>query len=338
MQEYCPSCRDTRSLQEMGPVISQGGLLVQEVVCSFCHSTFLLPMTHYNPGYQLAMLLEQIFPPDPTESSSFVMRVDKAFVANGELSNIAYKSMVSYLVRRLIMSGKYLRRLYGEDDMTFIRQLRMYLTRTLNLNDAQASKLVPAIRECIAAKRGKHDISELRQAIRLRDGSNCYICGRPLAFNYQNAIANQESEATDETPLAGLNSQPPQVLLRPEVEHEWPIAVGGRDAMFNFRLACNECNEEKGDYINSSDYHYEQISIQSRRNDDHFWNEFEHVSRMAVWAKQGYKCADPSCDRQASRDGSLEFVRRDPDDSWHYLNIDAYCDYHASRLTRRREQ
>jgi hypothetical protein len=48
---------------------------------------------------------------------------------------------------------------------------------------------------------------------------------------------------------------------------------------------------------------------------------------IALWAKSNFKCK--ICGKPASNVGKLKLSRINLDDSWHFLNIDAYCEQHA---------
>ncbi|MCU0493390.1 MAG: hypothetical protein MUD01_17525, partial [Chloroflexaceae bacterium] len=85
---------------------------------------------------------------------------------------------------------------------------------------------------------------------------------------------------------------------------------------------CN--NEIKNDRLDLYDYHYELISLPLDENDRGFENELVSHHKVAVYAKSNYSCV--ACGQPAHRIGKLNVGRKDSTDSWHFLNMVAYCD------------
>ena len=100
--------------------------------------------------------------------------------------------------------------------------------------------------------------------------------------------------------------------------------MGGLNERENIRVACGKCNNKlKRNRIDYRDYHYEEISLSSTEGDDSFLAELEAQYRVAIYAKSLYTCA--SCGQPADRVGKLRVGRIDEADSWHFLNLVAYC-------------
>jgi 5-methylcytosine-specific restriction endonuclease McrA len=122
----------------------------------------------------------------------------------------------------------------------------------------------------------------------------CYICGKSLT--------NEEAE----------------------IEHMWPKAMGGTEKDHNLKVSCKHCNKYKQDYIDASDFHYEEICIAQEEGENSFSGNFKRLYKIALWAKNNYSCI--LCGTTAESVGRLKFVRKNSRDSWHFLNIDAYCE------------
>ncbi|WP_017661269.1 HNH endonuclease [Baaleninema simplex] len=259
-----------------------------------------------NPGQELQAFLEELYPQDPPKQEAFAYKLDGLFGEDGELAHLMYKSAINYAVRRLITAAAFLDRKYKNQPNTkFFVKLREYLKDNLRLlKDRDREKIHALLRQCIEAKnrevKPKRKQSIRRQAI--DQNLNCYICGCEIDF---------ESSCQ-------YNS--------PEIEHLWPQNLGGWSDYVNLKIACHQCNQNKKDYIDFSDFHYEEISLVSNNNEDSFMKEMNRLYRIALWSKNEYKCV--ICDRPASQVGELKLYRDDPDDTWHFLNISAYCEKH----------
>lgn len=110
-------------------------------------------------------------------------------------------------------------------------------------------------------------------------------------------------------------------------DHIFPRTMGGATAEFNLKVACKSCNESKSEYIDSTDFHYEQICFASEKNTESFNVELERKYKIAIWAKSQYSCS--ICGKPAVEVGRLDFGRINLNDSWHFLNIEAYCSDHT---------
>jgi 5-methylcytosine-specific restriction endonuclease McrA len=109
-----------------------------------------------------------------------------------------------------------------------------------------------------------------------------------------------------------------------QIEHKFPKTMGGSNELSNLKIACEYCNNEKKNYIDASDFHYEHISLSTNDDDESFNLEFKRSYKIALWAKSDYSCV--LCGQLTEFIGRLDFVRRNPNDSWHFLNIDAVCE------------
>jgi hypothetical protein len=263
-----------------------------------------------SPGQQLQILLKKMYSMDADKTSSFVSRIDTALRSDGELVETIYNSTINYMTRRLITTARYLKRKSeseGASDRDFIYNLRNFLGNELSLPGDKIELILMLLRECVRVSERELTRKTIKR-IRSQRGS-CYICGIVLNMDEE----NQYDSAT--------------------VEHLWPNSIGGADKDYNLKLACKKCNESKASYIDASDYHYEEICLKSDKEDESFSIDMKRVYEMALWAKSDYKCA--VCGKDALYMGKLEFGRRNPRDSWHFLNINAYCT-ECMRVNRRK--
>lgn len=255
-----------------------------------------------NPGERLRDYLKEIFPLQAESKASFVDRIDEGIKAEGELTKLVYESTVNYLLRRLINTAEFLRRRYETDEYPesfFIDELRKFLREELRLNSTEVEKIFSMLLVCLSIKKQsrKHKKKRiLKQYLQANNELLCYICGRALV----------EEEA--------------------QIEHLWPKAMGGLERELNLKIACPQCNCEKWNYIDSSDFHYEEICLigDEEANDESFQKEFKRVYKIASWSKNNYKCI--LCDLPTNQVGKLKLVRKNLNDSWHFLNVDAICE------------
>lgn len=261
-----------------------------------------------NPGEQLQLLLKDIYIPDPETKQTFISKVDEAFIAEGEFAQIIYDSTINYMVRRLITTADYIRRSCEENsspDTKVITQLRKFLQKETKIPNKYIEKILSLLLECLKV-RGKEVSPTAKKRIHKsakNRGLVCYICGNELNFeeiNQYNSV---------------------------EIEHVWPNAMGGISEETNLGVACMHCNKTKASNIDSSDFHYEEICLVSDKSDTHFSNELSKYFKIALWAKSKFCCV--RCGKPASYMGELQFGRRNSNDSWHFLNIDAYCEQHV---------
>lgn len=255
-----------------------------------------------NPGLILRDFLQKLCPIRSDAGLSFISQIDYSFKADGALSELVYKSTINYLVRRLINTAEYLRRKYESDDFpegTFVQELRSYLKSETRFRDPDIEKIISIIQACLSVRnqrrKSRQAFVKHKKQIGGAYGLLCYICGKSLS---------SEEEI--------------------QVEHNWPKALGGSSKYFNLRLSCKSCNSEKGTYIDGSDFHYEHICLSTDETNDGFNHELKGLYRVALSAKSNYRCT--LCEGDVESVGRLRFVRRNPNDSWHYLNIDAICE------------
>jgi hypothetical protein len=260
------------------------------------------------PGQQLQLFLQELYPPDLSDKDTFANRIDEALYADGELSKLLYKSTINYMLRRLINTAEFIRR-SCETEEKFIGKLRDYIKDQLKIPGGKIEKLHTLLRECLKLK--NKDVTPMKKKNLKKDAKNqndkCYLCGCELDFDYSNKEKND---------------------FAPEVEHIWPKTMGGISESENLKICCSKCNRSKQYYIDYSDFHYEEIALVSDESESHFSTEMKRVYELALWSKSGFKCL--TCQKPASYVGKLKFKRRNSDDSWHFLNIDSYCDLHFS--------
>jgi len=260
-----------------------------------------------NPGKMLQGLLKEIYPLDDTSSKSVVHKIDNALMAEGEFLHLVYESSINHLVRRLITSAEYLRRKYDLFPDDSVSEIRKFLRDFTHIPPSRREKIATLLVECLR-ERDREISQNLKDSIRKeaqRRGTKCYLCGCEIDF-----------ERTD-TPR--FNSF--------TLDHLWPRKMGGKSLESNLKIACKRCNELKTDYIDASDFHYEEICLVTNEKDESFNVEFKREYKIAVSAKSDFRCM--ICEQPAERVGELQFARREPNDSWHFLNVDAYCSEHT---------
>jgi len=266
-----------------------------------------------HPGQELQRLLKRLYPFDPMEKRSFVSIIDDALIAENAFSELVYNSCIDYMVRRLITTAQFLEGQYGPSCYPpgrFIVELRKFVRDYTNIPTDKIELVLTLLLECVKVADRKPGRETKKRILRnaRRKGIRCYICGCELNFD---------------DPLS------PQ---RPEVEHVWPNSMGGPNSEPNLNVSCWSCNQHKANYIEASDFHYEEICLTSSKDDESFAEDLTGMYRVAIWAKNDYKCAE--CERPASHLGELAFARQEPNDSWHFLNVDAYCDRHTPKHDR----
>jgi 5-methylcytosine-specific restriction endonuclease McrA len=263
-----------------------------------------------NPGEQLQRLLSRLYP-FTTTRTCFTESLDDALIAEGDFAKLVYDSCINYMVRRLITAAEFLRREYDNPSFpagTYIVEIRRYLQDFTHIPHRKIELIVAILLECLQARRQKPS-DRTKTAIRRqaqRKGLYCYICGCTLEY--------------------GREGMPNSV----EVEHVWPRKMGGKSEEPNLRVACQTCNQTKGDHIDGTDYHYEEACLVSDEADPDFRTELKRDYRVALLAKSESACAN--CGKPASQVGELAFMRRNPGDNWHFLNIDVYCSECRRRL------
>ncbi len=274
-----------------------------------------------NPGQELREFLKVVFPQygkntDNEKTECFIVRIDEGLRADGELTKIVYESSINYLLRRLINTAEYLRRKYQTDEFPsekFNQELRRFIRENTHIPEEKSEKLFVLLQGCLEAKRKKLKKSKRDRLIKDYSSKNelrCYICGKYLS----------ETEAETEVELKAQTEE------KIEIEHLWPKTMGGATEDFNLKISCSFCNKSKQDYIDASDFHYEQICLVNDKNDTNFSYEMQRTYKVALLSKSNYSCS--VCNKQAATVGKLNFGRLNLNDSWHFLNIQAYCDEH----------
>ncbi len=259
-----------------------------------------------NPGQQLRFILEKLYPLNLNESS-FLSKIDNAFVSENEFIQLVYESSINYMIRRLINTAESIKRKYNPGTYPsekYKSEIRRFLKEYTHIPRHEIELIFILLLECLKARDKKPNDTNRRKLLAKAQQSNlrCYICGCDLNF--------QEEKQHESA----------------EVEHEWPRALGGSSDPTNLRVSCLRCNKIKSDYIDAADFHYEKISLLSEIQDASFYKELKREYRVALWLKSKCKCI--VCDKPASSEGQLRFARREPNDSWHFINIEAYCDKH----------
>jgi len=250
------------------------------------------------PGAELQSTLEKIFPKDssaPEGGNNFIENIDHILKLDGNLVDLVYQSLISYLIRRLINTADYYKRKFSNDDYPaelYVEELRDFLQSETKLESSQVERLIAILQLCLAERDRKRRTVK-RENIKQSGSIRCYICGTSL----------EEKDV--------------------EVEHQWPKDWGGSYDPKNLKVSCSACNRVKENYINSSDFHFEHISLRQDKEDTSFLREFKGVYRIAICSRNSYSCS--SCGKPASELGRLDFMRKNPKDSWHFLNILTIC-------------
>lgn len=264
-----------------------------------------------NPGKKLRDLLISIFDYNPSVETSILSRIDEAMNANGELALLTYSSLINYTTRRLITVSAYIKRKYSGDDYPseyYIEKIREHLEVNTRIPSDQREKVLALLLECLAARSRKvqQNVKRRMRQDAQDNGLKCYICGCDMDF--------------------ALNDE----FLAAVIEHLWPNSMGGDRHTTNLRVSCKKCSDNKRSYIDSSDFHFEEMCLVDEEGDDDFSKKLTRQFKIAVWTKSQYSCI--LCGKPASQ-GSLGFARRDPNDNWHFLNMDAYCDEHLAQIS-----
>jgi ribosomal protein S14 len=262
-----------------------------------------------NPGHKLQILFREMFPFSAESQPSFLSRIDDTLEANGELSELAYDSTINYMTRRLITTAKFLKRRVEADglpDSVFADRLRNFVENEISLPKGKRELVFTLLFECarVSGRNSSERLSRMkRTAIREGRDLRCYFCG--IATNL---VEDNKHDS-------------------PTLDHVWPNSLGGTNSDPNFRVICFNCNNSKATFIDASDFHYEEICLSLGKEDTHFSNEMKRQYEVAIWAKSAFECT--RCGKAAVYMGKLQFSRRSVRDSWHFLNIDAYCQEHA---------
>jgi hypothetical protein len=270
-------------------------------------------MNMISPGEKLKRILLEIHR-EPSQNG-FIKSLDFYLAADGGLEDLIYHSCINYLLRRLINTARYLQSLHGNERLR--TEIRRHLNENTHYTDRQKSNLTKAIEKCIQYT-DDNSTSDREKKIQRNEAKkqelNCYICGKTLAFTHQELAPHDHATA----------------------DHVWPISMGGLNERENIRIACSDCNNKyKKNKIDHRDYHFESISLSQSEKDSGFDAELESIYRIAVYAKCNYICS--GCREPASKVGRLFIVQKDIADSWHFLNLDAYCAKCRDKLSKRRD-
>jgi 5-methylcytosine-specific restriction endonuclease McrA len=263
-----------------------------------------------NPGHKLQIILKEIFPYLDDSKPSFISSLDDALGADGEFGNLVYDSAINYLVRRLISTARFFKRQIeseGLPNSVLVNTLRNFVERQINLPPNKTELIFTLLFECAKVSGRKPSSEKLKRMKRnaIREGKDlyCHICG--IATNLVDE--NEYNSAT--------------------LDHIWPNSLGGSSSDQNLRIVCYNCNKGKANYIEASDFHYEQICLSVGKEDLSFSTEMKRTYEVAIWSKNNFECL--KCSKPTEYIGKLQFSRRNTNDSWHFLNIDAYCQNHA---------
>lgn len=261
-----------------------------------------------NPGLQLQLILKDLFPVTTVNRADFVAKMDDLLYSEGEFSSIVYDSCINYMVRRLITTSEYYKRQYDPTvypSDRYVQEIRRFLQQRTKIPHNRREQILSLLLQCLQ-ERAKYPTPKAKSTLRAKtkeQGLYCYICGREINFE-------------DDTAYNAFDA-----------EHVWPRTLGGKNDATNLAGVCRRCNQEKENYIDYADFHYEEMCLVSHESEQSFSNEFKWGYRVALSAKSSFRCV--ICDQPAAYVGELKFARRDRDDSWHFLNIDAYCAQHA---------
>jgi hypothetical protein len=269
-----------------------------------------------NPGHSLRKILEIAIPFEPNSSSCFTTRIDEIIKAEGEFSYLLYQSSINYLVRRLISTVSYLKAEYDRtteekyEDFEervlepFTDKLRFYLRNVTRFEERLVERLIPILIRCLDIKNQGRVLNKVKKnKIRKRQTNEngelrCYICGCSLSAN--------------------------NLDVKDIIEHVWPKGLGGWNKESNLKVSCNRCTDNKQEYIDFSDFHYEEICIAEAEEEENFHKAFKRIYKVALWSKSNYSCT--ICGAKAEKVGRLIFKRRNLEDGWHFLNVDSYCE------------
>ncbi|MEI7512942.1 MAG: HNH endonuclease [Candidatus Uhrbacteria bacterium] len=274
-----------------------------------------------NPGEILRDYLMKMY---PMSQSGFLFQIDRDFKDSEPILDAFYWSFINYLLRRFVVVATYHYRMYPPEnygEQYYKEELTRYFTKNTRYQKSQVKLLVNLLWDCMYFANKELSNSD-KSRIRTRDqreGNRCYICGIDLEYN------NQASN------------------LYPSIDHKWPRMFGGMDRDDNLTSMCPRCNNAlKKDYIDWSDYHFEEIALpsldmrdfrrQARRNRPQELSLFE----AAILAKNDYACS--MCGDKAYKIGELLIDRISENDAWHFLNLQTYCSGCYGRLVHRRDK
>jgi hypothetical protein len=303
-------------------------------------SSIDLDIDDINPGHLLRRILEVAIPFEANSESSFVKRIDGVIKAEDEFSYLLYQSSINYLTRRLISTASFLKVKYDKreeiyEDIEerilepFPDRLRSFLTEFTDFEGRLIEILIPVLQRCLDTKNQSRKLSRKKKKRIRKNQTNehgelrCYICGCSLSeSNPTFEVEDLESDAEPSDKTSTSN------YVFDIIEHVWPKGLGGSRKEFNLKVSCNRCTDDKQEYIDFSDFHYEEICVAKAEEEDNFEKDFKRIYKVALWSKNNYSCT--ICGAKAEEVGRLTLKRRNPEDGWHFLNVDSYCESCAS--------
>ena len=257
-----------------------------------------------NPGKRIRQFLELKY---EISSRDFLSSVDYDFMADDGIVDIFHKSVINYLLRRIITSAHYINRTFRVNGDIKVRdELRSFFKYHTRLEDSEISMLIPLLFQVLRNSEDDFNQQQKRSMRRLLEekGWGCFICGRELDFSKN---SNEYNVAT--------------------ADHLWPRVLGGESNVGNLRYACSACNNKyKKAFIDYTDYHFEEISMVISAFDEYIDRARDRSYEAAIFAKSNYRCA--FCNQPAYRVGELSIGRKSLQDSWHFLNLNGYCVAH----------
>jgi 5-methylcytosine-specific restriction endonuclease McrA len=257
-------------------------------------------------GFQLRELLIAAYPLDADSSNTVLKSIDRALAAEGELYETIYRSTINHLTRRLITLALFLSQEFGDDETLFLRKLRQGIENNFRFPATTTERMVTLLYECVRISGRRYSSgrpTRIFNAVSRRTEPRCYVCGR--------TVSNPVGALVDDSAT---------------LDHVWPNALGGNNGDGNLRIACQLCNQTRGDTIDGSDFHYERICVSVSKNHAHFDSEMNNERKIALLAKNDFKCC--ICGAPAHAVGELEFFRKNDGDTWNYFNILTRCVRH----------
>ena len=254
-----------------------------------------------SPGQELRDYLLELY---MNEKSDSIRKMDDDWRHSGDLYSLFIKSAVNYLTRRILKAASVVSHTYSarSNKPMFAFKMKEYLKDMTRYND---DIIECVVKKCMLSmcEAETSYTTKMRKRMMRKKANNCYMCGCELVFS--NKPVENDNDAT--------------------LDHLWPNSLGGSNESFNLENSCKKCNELKGDFIDGSDYHFEQIAHRAIKVDD-FIEKRSRIEERAIWAYSDYKCC--VCEIPAKHSGELFIGRKDQDDIWHFLNLATYCEKH----------
>lgn len=259
-----------------------------------------------NPGIELRNLLTGLYPVGEI-GKTFIGKIDHGLQADNEFVQCVYQSSLNYLVRRLIRTAQSIKKnCNGLSDFMFYERLRNFIKSELEIFPGKVEGIFILLIECLKNSSDKPSQKTKDRIIRKAKEQNlkCYFCGCDLDFIQPNLPESAE------------------------IEHLWPNSLGGDSSDSNLVVSCRKCNQAKCDYIDSSDFHFEEICLNATDDFKEFSTQMKREYEVALWGKNDFSCTHGKCKSSPKNSGEFTLVKRNYNDSWHFLNIDAYCPQH----------